>query len=159
MSSICIPPLAPGGSISSCVTASFPSPWPGTAYFSLLPLSMPPGNFAAAEVGKCALSRALASSSSIFRVASTHLAPEFFSFTFFSAFCLWIFTWPIWSVHAWVQVWCILLESPPKTGRRGFLALKIRGHIETLCCGYDCNFHFLQLNFRFWYFWLPPCLS
>ena len=32
-----IPPLAFGGCISSCVTASFPSFWPGTASFTLLP--------------------------------------------------------------------------------------------------------------------------
>ena len=37
VSNICIPPLALGGGISSCVTASFPSFRPGTASFRLLP--------------------------------------------------------------------------------------------------------------------------
>ena len=40
-----------GGSISSLVNVSFPSPWPGTASSTLLPLSMPPGNLAAQEAG------------------------------------------------------------------------------------------------------------
>ena len=59
-------------------------------------------------------------------------------------------------VHARVQVCCILLEGPPETRR--FLALKIRGHIDTLCCGYDGNFHILEYwIIRFWYLSLPLC--
>ena len=37
VSNICIPPLAFGGCISPCVTATFPSSRPGTASFTLLP--------------------------------------------------------------------------------------------------------------------------
>ena len=44
VSNTCIPPLAFGGSISFAVTVPFPSSRPGTASFTLLPLSMPPGN-------------------------------------------------------------------------------------------------------------------
>ena len=48
---VCIPPFAFGGSISSFAIVFFPSPWPGTASSTLLPLSMPPGNLAAQEAG------------------------------------------------------------------------------------------------------------
>ena len=40
-----------GGSISSFAIGFSPSPWPGTASSTLLPLSMPPGNLAAQEAG------------------------------------------------------------------------------------------------------------
>ena len=50
MSGVCIPPFAFGGSISSFAICFFPSPWPGTASSTPLPLSMP-GNLAAQEAG------------------------------------------------------------------------------------------------------------
>ena len=51
VSSVCIPPFAFGGGISSFAIVFFPSPWPGTASSTLLQLSMPPGNLAAQEAG------------------------------------------------------------------------------------------------------------
>ena len=38
-----------------------------------------------------------------------------------------------------VQVCCFPLEGPPESSKRTFLALKVRGHIETLCCCRTCN--------------------
>ena len=38
----------------------------------------------------------------------------------------------IWFVCAHVQDCRVFIESPPKTGKGKFLALKARGHIETL---------------------------
>ena len=58
----------------------FPSSWPGIACSTLLPLSMPPGNRATQEAGILAARRPLASSTSIFRVASLQLVPGFLSF-------------------------------------------------------------------------------
>ena len=37
-----------------------------------------------------------------------------------------------------VQVCCFPLEGPPKSGKRTFIALDIRVHIETLCCCRTC---------------------
>ena len=97
---------------------------------------------------RLAFGRALAFSSPIFRVASSLsqlVVPFCCAFQVRSSSPLYL---RICCDHAWVQVCCILLECPLKTGKRRILALKIRGHIETLCCVYDGNFHLLQLDYQ-----------
>ena len=42
------------------------------------------------------------------------------------------------------------LEGPFKTRTRRFLALKTRGHIGTLYCGYDGNFHTFEMDYQIW---------
>ena len=127
VSSICIPPLGPGGCISSLVTASFPSPWPGTALFSLLPPVMPQGNFAAPKAGTCASRRALASSSSsVVAVAFDCTSLLFFSDaqlepTLFGCSRGLVFDvahyMRICFVHAWVQE-CGILDECKKRNRQ-----------------------------------------
>ena len=38
------------------------------------------------------------------------------------------------------------LEGPQKSGKRTFLGVKIRGHIETLCCGFAGNTRIPELG-------------
>ena len=43
--------------------------------------------------------------------------------------------------HPCAQDCCILLEGPHTPSKRTFLALKVRGHIETMCWGPASNAH------------------
>ena len=117
---------------------------------------MPPGNFVAQEAGTCALSRALTSSLLIFCVTFLQLAPEFLSFTFFSGICLCILTSQFGASRSADVLH--FFSSPPRTGKRGFLDLKFRGHFETLCCGYDSDLFQILLpsvaSMPFWVFFL-----
>ena len=128
VSSNCIPPLAPDGSTSSFVTVSFPSSWPGTASFTLLPLSMTPGNRVTQEAGIQRCKPRVGDSFVDFSrgifaarpgVLVLYLLLLWVLFVYFRMAtleftdCVFSQFMPNWSVHASVQVRCIFLESVP----------------------------------------------
>ena len=142
MASICTPPLAPQ------VVVSRPSSPHLSRLFGLALRSSRSCLFRCRQEilprRRLALAHyALASSSSIFRVASLQLAPEFLSLTFFSGFCLCILTSQFGASRSAGVLH--FFSSPPRTGNRGFLDLNSK----------PCVVDMTAIYFRFCYFWLP----